>query len=172
MHSLWISVDVRGSRLAAAAILFASCWLALTPIVAAQEAEPLPITPPASSAPPAPPPKPGVFETIGRWVDEGTNAFQDHLRGAKRSMDDLGDKATAGNRDLSDQAAKVGQGAVDVIGALPLPTSVYLTSRDFGVGGLSDRAECQVGELTDALVRFAMVVPPALGPAPLATQPT
>ena len=114
MRSLWRSIDVRGSRLAAAAILFASCWLALTPIVAAQEAVPLHITPPASSAPPAPPPKPGVFETIGRWVDEGTNAFQDHLRGAKRSMDDLGDKATAGNRDLSDQAAKVGQGAVEV----------------------------------------------------------
>jgi hypothetical protein len=64
--------------------------------------------------PVAPPPKPGVFETIGRWVDEGTSTFQDHLRGAKRSMDDLGDKAAAGNKDLSDQAAKVGQGAVDV----------------------------------------------------------
>jgi hypothetical protein len=123
MRSLWASIDVRGSRPAAAAVLLASCWLALTPFAAAQEAEPLPIAPPASPAPAAPPPKPGVFETIGRWVDESTNAFQDHLRGAKRSMDELGDKATANNKDLSDQAAKVGQSAVDVTkGAVDVTT--------------------------------------------------
>jgi hypothetical protein len=84
--------------------------LPITPPVASAPAE----SAPTESAPVAPPPKPGVFETIGRWVDEGASNFQDHLRGAKRSMDELGDKATANNRDLSDQAAKVGQGAVDV----------------------------------------------------------
>jgi hypothetical protein len=46
-----------------------------------------------------------MFETIGRWVDEGTTTFQDHLRGARQSIDELSDKTNA---------AKVGQGAVDV----------------------------------------------------------
>jgi hypothetical protein len=109
MRSLWTSIDVRGSRFAAAAVFLASCWLT-TPMVAAQEGGPLPIAPPVSSAPtestPAfPPPKPEVFETIGRWVDEGTSTFQDHLRGATQRVDELSDMTTA---------AKVGQGAVDV----------------------------------------------------------
>jgi hypothetical protein len=104
------SIDVRRWQRAAAAACLASCWLALTAIVVAQEAQP---TPPAPAAPSAPPEKPGVIETIGRWVGESTSTFQAHLRSAKRSMDELSDKA-ANNTSLSDQAAKVGQGAVDV----------------------------------------------------------
>ena len=80
-------------------------------MAASQEAAP---SPPVPAAPSAPPEKPGVFETIGRWVDEGTSAFQNHLRGAKRSVDELSDKAAANNKGLSGQAAKVGQSAVDV----------------------------------------------------------
>lgn len=121
MRSLWTSIAVQGSRPAAAAVFLASCWLALTSIVVAQEAAPLPIAPPVSSAPAestpaAPPSKPGVFETIGRWVDEGTSTFQDHLRGAKRSVDELSDKTNA---------AKVGQGAVEVTkGAVDMTVDV------------------------------------------------
>jgi hypothetical protein len=55
-----------------------------------------------------------LFEAIGRWVDQGTSSFTDHLRGAKRSMDDLGDKAAANSKEVGEQAAKVGQGAAQV----------------------------------------------------------
>jgi len=139
MRSLWTSRDNRARRLAAAAVCLACCWLVLPPLAAAQDADP---PPPASPAPSASPPQPGVFETIGRWVDQGTNAFQDHLRGAKRSIDDLGDQATANNKGFSDQAAKVGQGAVDVtkgavdatasaVGAVAkLPTARLLSGRE------------------------------------------
>ena len=68
-----------------------------------------------AAPPPAPPPeKPGVFESIGRWFDNGASSFRDHLRGAKRRMDELGDDAAANNKAMSNQAAKVGQGAADV----------------------------------------------------------
>jgi hypothetical protein len=66
------------------------------------------------AAPAQAPSRPGVFEAIGRWVDQGTSSFTDHLRGAKRSIDDFGDKAAANSKDVTDQAAKVGQGAADV----------------------------------------------------------
>ena len=105
MWSLWTSIDVRGPRLAAAAVCLVSCCLVLPPVATAQDAAP---------APSAAPPKPGVFESIGRWFDQGTSAFQDHLRGAKQRMDDLNDQAAANNKGMSDQAAKVGQGAADV----------------------------------------------------------
>jgi hypothetical protein len=138
MRSLWTRIDVREARLAAAAVFLASCWLALISGTVAQEAAPLPIAPPVSSAPTestpvAPPPKPGVFETNGRWVDQGTTTFQDHLRGAKQSVDELSDMTTA---------AKVGQGAVDVtkdavgatasaVGAVAkLPTPRFVSGRE------------------------------------------
>ena len=62
----------------------------------------------------APPKQPGVFESIGRWFDEGASNFRDHLRGAKRKMDDLSDDAAANSKGFSENAAKVGQGAADV----------------------------------------------------------
>ena len=68
----------------------------------------------ARGPPPAPAPKPGVFEAIGRWFDQGASRFRDHLRGAKRKMDDLGDDAAANSKGFSDKAAKVGQSAAEV----------------------------------------------------------
>ena len=56
----------------------------------------------------APPKQPGVFEAIGRWFDEGASNFRDHLRGAKRKMDDLSDDAAANSKGFSENAAKVG----------------------------------------------------------------
>ena len=102
------------------AIVFAACcWLALMPPPAgaqnnAQDSAPPPasIEPPPPPAPP--PPKAGLFEAIGRWVDRSTTQFSNHLRGAKRSMDDLGDKASANSKEMTDQAARVGQGAADI----------------------------------------------------------
>lgn len=65
--------------------------------------------------PPAPPQeKPGLFEAIGRWFDKGTSHFTDHLRGAKRSMDDLGDQAASNTKQIESGVAEVGKGAAEV----------------------------------------------------------
>jgi hypothetical protein len=95
------------------AVVFAACcWVALVlPPAGAQDSAPPPA---AVERPPPPPPRAGLFEAIGRWVDRGATSFTDHLRGAKRSMDDLGDKASANSKEMTDQAAKVGQGAADI----------------------------------------------------------
>ena len=55
-----------------------------------------------------------MFESIGRWFDQGASNFRDHLRGAKRKMDDLSEDAAANSKGFSENAAKVGQGAADV----------------------------------------------------------
>src|SRR4029079_3509354 len=101
MRSSWTKIEIR--RRVVPACLAAGLMLA--PCALAQDAAP----------PPAPPQqKPGVFESIGRWFDNGASNFRDHLRGAKRRMDELGDDAAANNKAISDQAAKMGQGAADV----------------------------------------------------------
>jgi hypothetical protein len=65
--------------------------------------------------PPAPPQnKPGLFEAIGRWFDQGTNRFQDHLRGAKQRMDNIGDDAAANSKQIEEGAAEVAKGAAEV----------------------------------------------------------
>jgi len=38
----------------------------------------------------------------------------EHLRGAKRRMDDLGDQAAANSRDLQERAAEAGRGAAEL----------------------------------------------------------
>ena len=97
------------------AVVFAvCCWLALMlPPAGAQDSAPPPVAV-EPAPPPPPPPRAGLFEAIGRWVDRSTTKFSDHLRGARRSMDDLGDKASANSKEMTDQAAKVGQGAADI----------------------------------------------------------
>jgi hypothetical protein len=100
------STKARRRRSAAVCAVFACGWLLTAPWAGAQDAAP---------QQPAPPPsRPGLFEAIGRWVDRGASSFTDHLRGAKRSMDDLGDKAAANSKEMGEQAAKVGQGAAEV----------------------------------------------------------
>jgi len=54
-----------------------------------------------------------VFESIGRWFDQGATNFRDHLRGAKRKMDDLGDEAAANSKGFSNQAATAGKNAAE-----------------------------------------------------------
>jgi FMN reductase len=55
-------------------------------------------------------------------------------------------------------------------GAVVLPTSVYLTSRDFGDGAPSARAAGELDALLTALVAVSRSLPDALGPAPLAAK--
>jgi hypothetical protein len=107
MRSPWTNIKARQRRIAAACLV---AGVMLAPFAWAQFSWAQDAAPP-----PAPPPeKPGVFESIGRFFDNGASNFRDHLRGAKRKMDELGDDAAANNKAISDQAAKVGHGAADV----------------------------------------------------------
>ena len=57
-------------------------------------------------------------------------------------------------------------------GAHPLPTAVYLASRDFSDGVPGERAASELDALLDALVALARALgnAPPLGPAPLAAK--
>ncbi|MBN8937552.1 MAG: hypothetical protein J0I13_15015 [Rhizobiales bacterium] len=63
--------------------------------------------------------KPGLFEAIGRWVDRGVTDFRDHMRGAKRQMDDLNGEAAANSKDFGSKAAEAGKNAADAMTKLP-----------------------------------------------------
>jgi len=141
MRSSWTKIEIR--RRVVPACLVAGLMLA--PCAWAQDAAP----------PPAPPQqKPGVFESIGRWFDNGASNFRDHLRGAKRRMDELGDDAAANNKAISDQAAKMGQGAADVgkgaadatvnaMGAVAkLPTARMMSGRERCIAAPNGAPDC------------------------------
>ena len=141
MRSSWTKIEIR--RRVVPACLAAGLMLA--PCTWAQDAAP----------PPAPPQqKPGVFESIGRWFDNGASNFRDHLRGAKRRMDELGDDAAANNKAISDQAAKMGQGAADVgkgaadatvnaMGAVAkLPTARMMSGRERCIAAPNGAPDC------------------------------
>ena len=57
-------------------------------------------------------------------------------------------------------------------GAHPLPTAVYLSSRDFANGVPGEHAVRELDELLDALVALARALrgAPRLGPAPIAAR--
>jgi hypothetical protein len=115
MRRLEQTFGLRARSLAAAA---ACGLLLLAPAVLAQNAPapvapvqsaPLPDATPAVPAVPRPVEKPGLFEAIGRWIDRGNDSFRDHLRGARRRIDDAADD----NKQIGDKAADIGKGAVD-----------------------------------------------------------
>ncbi len=117
MRILGTRIELRQRRVAAAAACLVSCWLLLpAPLGFAQAPVQAPVqdAAPPVALPAAPPPTPGLFGAIGRWFDQGASNFRDHLRGAKRKMDDLGDNAAANSKGFSENAAKVGQGAAEV----------------------------------------------------------
>jgi hypothetical protein len=110
----WIAA-VTGALLLAAPVAFGQN--APVPVAPVQSA-PLPEAgPPAvgsAEQAPAPRPNPGLFEAIGRWIDESGANFRSHLRGAKDRMDTMGNEPASGSRDIGNKAADVGKGAVDV----------------------------------------------------------
>jgi hypothetical protein len=88
-----------------------------------------------AAPPPAPEQKPGVFQSIGRWFDQGATSFREHLQGAKRKMDDLGDEAAANSKAFGDGAATAGKNAADatkgaVDGLAKLPTARVMNGRE------------------------------------------
>lgn len=113
------SLQARSLATAAVFMLFVPAVLAQNapaPLPPIQSA-PLPEATPAPSASPRPVDKPGLFEAIGRWIDRGNDSLRDHLRGARRRVDEtaessrqIGDNAT----DIGKGAAELGKGAVDV----------------------------------------------------------
>jgi hypothetical protein len=126
------------SRCAAAAIVCA--LLAPAPLMA-QAA-----SPPVAPAP-APEPKQGVFESIGRWFDQGATNFRDHWDGAKRRMDDLGDEAATNSRNLTKGAADATKGAADATkGAVDamtrLPTARMMSGREKCVVAPNGAPDC------------------------------
>ena len=143
MRNTWIRIRIGTRRqwFAATATCFAFCWLVSpAPLARAQDA--------------APPPKPGAFEAIGRWFDQGASAFRDHLRGAKRKMDDLGDEAAANNKGFSDQAAQAGKNAAEAgksaaeatksaVGAVAkLPTARMMEGRERCITAPNGAPDC------------------------------
>jgi hypothetical protein len=109
-----------GGRCAAAAqaCLVAGALLLSAPSASAQDAAP--------QAQPAPVSKPGLIDAIGRWFNQGTANFRDHLRGAKQRMDSLSDEAAENSKDFNSKAVEAGKtaaeatkGAVDAVAKLP-----------------------------------------------------
>src|SRR5712671_1496742 len=91
--------------------------------------------------------KPGVFESIGRWFDQGASNFREHLQGAKRKMDDLNDEAAANSRGFNDRAAEVGKSAADatksaVDAVSKLPTARVMTGRERCVVAPNGAPDC------------------------------
>jgi hypothetical protein len=136
MRSFTTKSRMRKRCVATAAAL---CVSLLAPVVAAQDAP----------TPPAPQDKPGVFESIGRWFDQGASNFRDHLQGAKRKMDDLNDEAAANSRGFNDKAAQVGKNAADATrGAVDavskLPTARVMNGRERCVVAPNGAPDCLV----------------------------
>jgi hypothetical protein len=117
------------------AVWLGLAFLVLAPPVMAQDAAPSPEPPPSAQtapvqpmppelapaelAPARPAHKPGLFEAIGRWVDQGVTDFRGHMRGAKQQMDDLNSEAAASSKDFSSKAATAGKNAADAMTKLP-----------------------------------------------------
>jgi hypothetical protein len=154
MRSLWTRNKARRPRrIAVAATCLVAGWLLLSaPLVFAQDAAPPPVG--AAATPPAPAPKPGVFEAIGHWFDQGASSFRDHLRGAKRKMDDLGDDAVANTKGFSDQAAQAGKSAAEagksaaeatknaVDAVAKLPTARMMSGRERCINAPNGAPDC------------------------------
>lgn len=71
---------------------------------------------PAPSAPQqaAPPEQPGMFESIGRWFDQGAANFRQSMQTTKQKFDEIGSNAAQTGKTIGDKASDVGKGAADV----------------------------------------------------------
>lgn len=88
---------------------------------------PAPEAQPPASPPAAPANQPGMFEALGRWLDEGAANFRDNLRGAKSRMDELDSKAAADRKEFEERmevvrrnAAEATKNAVDAVPKIPI----------------------------------------------------
>jgi hypothetical protein len=124
MRNPGAKIGVRGRGAAAGCLAFG--WLTLmAPMALAQDA-PQP-SDQAAPAQPAPAGNPGLFESVGRWLDEGAAKFRAHLSGAKQRADSLSDQAAADRKNFDQKAAEAGKaaaeitkGAVDAVAKIPV----------------------------------------------------
>jgi hypothetical protein len=109
------------SRIGALAIgLFVALGV---PGAAAQERAPQPAQPAAVPAERGT--KPGVFEAIGRWLDQGARNLRDQVRGVRTRVDDLNDRAAVNRKEMNERAAEVAKGAAGAtIGAMEAVTKL------------------------------------------------
>jgi hypothetical protein len=118
--------------------LAAGLWMLLAPTLLVQgAAAQQSAQPPAQAAPPTPgsTAQPGVFEAIGRWLDQSAAGFRSHIQGAKERIDDLNSKAASTGKNLGETAVEVGKNAADVtkdaVGAVArLPLSRVVSGRE------------------------------------------
>ena len=99
--------------------LTAAMLLWAATVVAEEVRPPAPVEPQQQS-------KPGVFESITRWFENGFNSFKSGMKDAKGGIDNLGDKAANTGKTIGQKAAEVGKnaadatkGAVDAVAKLP-----------------------------------------------------
>ncbi len=99
------------------------------PPAPAPRAEPAP--------PPGQPPGPGVFESIGRFFDQGAANFREHIGRARERVDDFGDKAAATGKGAVD-ATKEAVGAV-----VKLPAARVVQGRQVCHVAANGAPDCQ-----------------------------
>jgi hypothetical protein len=80
-----------------------------------------------AAGPAAPANPPGMFEALGRWLDDGAANFRDGLQGAKSRMDELDSKAAADRKEFEERmevvrrnAAEATKNAVDAVPKIPI----------------------------------------------------
>ena len=134
------------ARLAAVATAgLVVAWLWLPGSVAfGQDAAP---PPQAAPAQPAPQETPGLFESIGRWLDEGASSFRDHLRGAKQRIDTFGDRAAEDRKEFDKKASEAGKTAVEITrdaveAVAKIPTTRVTTGRERCVVAPNGAPDC------------------------------
>jgi hypothetical protein len=141
--------SIRGRWAAGVFAGFAAAALALhAPAAMAQGAQGTEqATAPPQQAEPPRPAQPGIFESIGRFFDQGAANIREHLRSAKERMDSLGDDAAANRRELGERAAEVGKGAADatksaVDAVIKLPNARVMTGRERCVTAPNGAPDC------------------------------
>jgi hypothetical protein len=82
---------------------------------------------------------PGMFESIGRWLDQGARNFNDHWRGAKARVDDLNDRAAANRKEMNKRAEEMRRGAAEVTTG-----AVEAVAKLPGTRVMSGREHCEV----------------------------
>lgn len=116
MRKEWDAISLRGrARFGARArlagrILALAVPMLLVQVAAAQQPSEPQAPPPSARTEPEPR---GIFESIGRWFDQGASDFRSHVLGAKDSFGVLNERATATTRNFGETAAEVGKNAVD-----------------------------------------------------------
>lgn len=92
-------------------------------------------------APPRPPPEPGLFGAIGRWVDDTLSDVNSGFGNARGTLDEAAGRATDTAKGAADAAANVAR----------IPLTSVVSGRKRCLAASNQAPDCQVA--TDALCR-------------------